>query len=212
MSRIGKGLLTFWCLEQGSNLPRRTLQDRALPTELSRHNFGAQDGSWTRKTLILRQVSMPVRLLGRTGTRKGTRTPNPQIRNLLHYPVVLYGHICHLLSHSQVVWCYCRWLDGERFSSPVVSEKATRYLVSPEGVEPSKPASLAQYLCQFGYEDIFWWRVPDSNRHLQLERLATYSISRTRHRKIRIPYLMCYLIVALGIYPPIFHFPAQHTI
>ena len=35
---------------------------------------------------------MPIRLLGHTGTRKGTRTPNPQIRNLLHYPVVLYGH------------------------------------------------------------------------------------------------------------------------
>lgn len=47
MSRIGKGLLTFWCLEQGSNLPRRDFQSRALPTKLSRHNFGGGDRTRT---------------------------------------------------------------------------------------------------------------------------------------------------------------------
>ena len=48
--------------------------------------------SFTITTLLLLSLfNMPLHLS--IGTRKGTRTPNPQIRNLLHYPVVLYEHL-----------------------------------------------------------------------------------------------------------------------
>ena len=53
-----------WCQEVGSNHRPTAYEAVALPTKLSGH-IGAQGGSRTLKTLILSQVPMPVRLLGR---------------------------------------------------------------------------------------------------------------------------------------------------
>ena len=49
---------------------------------------------------------------------------------------------------------------------PVWKPVLPAMLVSEAGLEPAKPASLAQYLCQFGYTDI-WSEQKESNlRHV----------------------------------------------
>ena len=74
--------------------------------------------------------------------------------------------------------------------------------MSEAGVEPAKPASLAQYLCQFGYTDIwsperesnppepgfksvsyacsdigrFWYLRPELNREIDVSETPAYAI------------------------------------
>lgn len=55
-------------------------------------------------------------------------------------------------------------------------------LVSEAGVEPAKPASLAQYLCQFGYTDInnIWSPERGSNPQDTHFKYASYAIPTPR--------------------------------
>ena len=50
--------------------------------------------------------------------------------------------------------------------------------MSVAGVEPAKPASLAQYLCQFGYTDI-WSPERESNPQYTHFKCASYASSDT---------------------------------
>lgn len=74
------------------------------------------------------------------GARKGTRTPNLQFRKLLHYPVVLYGHVpCFNLQLSRRIHTF-------HSRSVALPTKAgcicSNQMVSLTGVEPVNSRSL----------------------------------------------------------------------
>ena len=74
---------------------------------------------------------------------------------------------------------------ASRTLMPALEERCTiqlcyRSVVSVAGVEPAKPASLVQYLCQFGYTDLSKWSpARESNPHHPHFKCGSYAISDT---------------------------------
>lgn len=107
------------------------------------------------------------------GGQREDRTPRDLSRRFYRPARCLLRNICpYWYSHSE--------LNADpRFRRPLHSPLCYRSeLVSEAGLEPAKPASLAQYLCQFGYSDR-WSPERVSNPQTPLFKSGSYTSSDT---------------------------------